>query len=279
MDNAIMQVLRNAKAAKRTGLRCQKHGTMMMSRLSIRTGHEETYCPDCQAERLAELQADFDRRAQQEMEERKFKENSLVNSKMWDCTFSSFKAQDGSPEKAMLDAVVKAAKAYEQPGLPAHNTVLFGTPGAGKSHLAMAMMQQIHHDTRQTMAFVNISLLFSHIKDSFDNPAQYWTRDKAVKILTEVDLLCLDDLGTESSMGRQGQESSKWVQDVIYDILEGQNRVIITTNLSERQLQRVYDAKIFSRIFRNSDNTRFNFSGISDKRLSPIKEDDNEQQR
>lgn len=271
MDNIAAQAMRNAKAAKRTGRYCQKHGTMMMSYVSVRTGETKTYCPDCQMEKLAEIQAKFDKKAQAEMQKRKFKELSLVNSQMWGCTFDNFVAPDGSPEQVMLKLVQNATASYEKAGLMAHNTVLFGTPGAGKSHLAMAMMQEVHKKTSQSMTFVNVGLLFSRIKDSFDNPAQFWTRDKAVKVLTSVDLLCLDDLGTESSMGRQGQEAAKWAQDVIYDILEGQNRVIITTNLDERQLRRVYDAKIFSRIFRNSDRTRFNFNGIKDKRLSPVK--------
>lgn len=270
MDVA-MRAFGDALTARETGEFCEKHGTAMLTHYNSHTKQDEVYCPDCQMEKLAEIQAKFDKKAQAEMQKRRFKELSLVNSQMWGCTFDNFVAPDGSPEQVMLKLVQNATASYEKAGLMAHNTVLFGTPGAGKSHLAMAMMQEIHKKTSQSMAFVNVSLLFSRIKDSFDNPAQFWTRDKAVKVLTSVDLLCLDDLGTESSMGRQGQEAAKWAQDVIYDILEGQSRVIITTNLDERQLRRVYDAKIFSRIFRNSDRTRFSFNGIQDKRLSPVK--------
>lgn len=85
--------------------------------------------------------------------------------------------------------------------------------------------------------------------------------------MTGCDLLCIDDLGTESSMGRQGQEASRWVQNVLYDALENQKRIVITTNLNEQQLRRTYDAKLFSRIFRNSVSTRFNFDEIADKRV------------
>ncbi|WP_280515188.1 ATP-binding protein [Lactobacillus nasalidis] len=188
---------------------------------------------------------------------------------MWACTFDSFVAAPNTREAFMKHKISRAADAFAAKNT-AHNAVLYGQPGAGKSHLAMALMQKVHKESQQTMAFVNISRLFNKIKNSFEDPTEYWTKEKAIQIMTSVDLLCIDDLGTESSMGRQGQEASRWVQDVIYDVLENQDRIIITTNLSDKQLRQVYDSKIFSRIFANSANTRFDFSGISDKRLEGV---------
>lgn len=268
MDIATM-ALANAMSAKETGSMCPKHHCPLLSTKSVRDGELRTYCPRCDWEKLEALQLDFDRKAQAEIEARKFRENSLVNPKMWDCTFDSFTAEDGSREAVMKKKVGKAAEAFAAKKV-AHHAVLYGQPGAGKSHLAMALMQKVHQTSRQSMAFINISRLFSHLKNSFDDPSEYWTREQALKTMTGVDLLCIDDLGTESSMGRTGQEATKWAQDVIYDALENQDRIIITTNLSERDLKRVYDAKIFSRIFANSQNTRLDFTGISDKRLAGV---------
>lgn len=263
-----MTALANAKKAARLEQKCSKHGLNMYS-YKNHAGEQVTYCPQCQEEALAALQEKFDQQARQSIIERKFRENSLVSPKMWACTFDSFQAQPGSAEEFIKGQVRNAAVAFATKPV-AHHAVLYGQPGAGKSHLAMAMMQEIHkHRPAQTMAFINISRLFSKIKNSFDDPSEYWTKEKALEIMTGVDLLCIDDLGTESSMGRTGQEATKWAQDVIYDVLENQDRIIITTNLSERDLKRVYDAKIFSRIFANSQNTRFDFAGIPDKRLMP----------
>ena len=268
MDIATM-ALANAMSAKETGEKCSRHGCHLLSAVSVVTGRERIYCPECDREALSKIQVDYDRKAQTEMASRQFRENSLVNPKMWACTFDSFHAGEGTRELVMKEKVKKVAQAFALKPVP-HNVVMYGQPGAGKSHLAMAMMQEIHsHRPAQTMAFINISRLFSKIRNSFDDPSEYWTREKALEIMTGVDLLCIDDLGTESSMGRTGQEATKWAQDVIYDVLENQDRIIITTNLSERNLKRVYDAKIFSRIFANSQNTRFDFTGITDKRLMP----------
>lgn len=266
VENIGMQALANAKRAVRLEQKCAKHGLNMYS-YKNHAGEQVTYCPECQAEVLAALQEHFDQQARQSIMARKFREDSLVSPKMWKCTFDSFEAQPGSAEEITKGRVRNAAIAFATKPV-AHHAVLYGQPGAGKSHLAMAMMQEIHKNRpAQTMAFINISRLFSKIKNSFDDPSEYWTKEKALEIMTGVDLLCIDDLGTESSMGRTGQEATKWAQDVIYDVLENQDRIIITTNLSERDLKRVYDAKIFSRIFANSQNTRFDFTGISDKRL------------
>lgn len=264
-----MTALANAMSAKETGETCPKHHCPLLSSKNVRDGATRTYCPQCDLEKIESLQLDFDRKAQAEIEARKFRENSLVNPKMWACTFDSFIAEDGSREAVMKKRVSKAAEAFAAKKVP-HNAVLYGQPGAGKSHLAMALMQKVHETSGQTMAFINISRLFSRLKNSFDDPTEYWTKEKALQIMTSVDLLCIDDLGTESSMGRSGQEATKWAQDVIYDVLENQDRIVITTNLSEKDLKRVYDAKIFSRIFANSQNTRFDFAGIADKRLMPV---------
>ena len=261
-----MTALDNAKKAVRLEQKCSKHGLNMYT-YKNHEGEQVTYCPQCQAEALEALQERFDQQARQSIIERKFRENSLVNSKMWACTFDSFKTKPGSAEEFIKGQVRNAAIAFATKPV-AHHAVLYGQPGAGKSHLAMAMMQQIHSSRPdRTMAFINISRLFSKIKNSFDDPSEYWTKEKALQIMTSVDLLCIDDLGTESSMGRSGQEATKWAQDIIYDVLENQDRIIITTNLSEQEMKRVYDAKIFSRIFANSRNTRFDFTGISDKRI------------
>lgn len=260
-----MTALANAKKATRLEQKCSKHGLNMYS-YENHEGEQVTYCPQCRAEALEALQERFDQEARKSIIERKFRENSLVSPKMWDCTFDSFVAEEESREAEMKKRVAKAAEAFAAKKI-AHHAVLYGQPGAGKSHLAMALMQEVHRTSGQTMAFINISRLFSHLKSSFDDPTEYWTKEKALQLMTGVDLLCIDDLGTESSMGRQGQEATKWAQDVIYDVLENQDRIIITTNLSEKELKRVYDAKIFSRIFANSKNTRFDFTGISDKRI------------
>ena len=258
--------LANAMSAKETGDTCPKHHCPLMSSKNVRDGATRTYCPQCDLEKLKSLQMDFDRKAQAEIEARKFRENSLVSPKMWACTFDNFAESAGSREAALKKRVAMAAEAFAAKKV-AHHAVLYGQPGAGKSHLAMALMQKVHETSGQSMAFINISRLFSRIKNSFDDPSEYWTKEKALEIMTGVDLLCIDDLGTESSMGRTAQEATKWPQEVIYDVLENQDRIIITTNLSERDLKRVYDAKIFSRIFANSQNTRFDFTGITDKRL------------
>lgn len=268
MDIATM-ALANAMSAKETGSMCPKHHCSLLSTKSLRDGAVRTCCPQCDQEKLQAIQLDFDRRAQADIEAREFRENSLVNPKMWSCTFDSFTAEEGSREAVMKKRIGKAAEAFAAKKVAAHHAVLYGQPGAGKSHLAMALMQKVHETSGQTMAFINISRLFSRLKNSFDDPTEYWTKEKALQVMTSVDLLCIDDLGTESSMGRSGQEATKWSQDIIYDVLENQDRIVITTNLSEKELKRVYDAKIFSRIFANSQNTRFDFAGISDKRLMP----------
>lgn len=83
--------------------------------------------------------------------------------------------------------------------------------------------------------------------------------------MRSADVLCIDDLGTESAM-TSGREATNFVQNILYESLNVQQRVIITTNLTENEMAEVYNDKNVSRLFKHSTGTKFDFSGISDKR-------------
>uniref|UniRef100_UPI00403F2184 hypothetical protein n=1 Tax=Lentilactobacillus hilgardii TaxID=1588 RepID=UPI00403F2184 len=74
------------------------------------------------------------------------------------------------------------------------------------------------------------------------------------KLLTKkTDLLVLDDLGAEASFKRFDKhnpaQASEYVQRVLYGIVNGRNRTIITTNLSSEQLSTMYNPKLVSRLY------------------------------
>ena len=62
-----------------------------------------------------------------------------------------------------------------------------------------------------------------------------------------------------------GTEANDFIQGTREQALE-QQRCIITTNLTSRQLKQVYNPKIVSRLLANSRGYAIDFSGIKDKR-------------
>ena len=147
--------------------------------------------------------------------------------------------------------------------------MLHGTPGTGKTHLSMAILKAVNENSKppQKCLFLNAETLFSKIKCSFNNPSSWWTVDNVLDLVKSVDLLVLDDLGTESSMRQQGDEASNFVQETLKEILDKQRRVIITTNLGSDQLNRVYNPKVVSRILRGSAGHVIDFNDVKDKRV------------
>ncbi|XJZ60263.1 DnaA ATPase domain-containing protein [Lactobacillus delbrueckii subsp. bulgaricus] len=267
VTGVALQAYQNAIKGQKTGQKCPKHGTELIYIKSAKdsiTGH--LACPECDRETLDSIAAAFEKKAAKEIKRSYFLQHSLASDDVFKCSFGSFTVNT-KQEEALKRQIMATAKAYAEKPDAQRNTILYGKSGTGKSHLAMSLMKYVADHSDQKCVYVNIAKLFRRIKNSMASDYEYWTESTAEEIMTGCDLLCIDDLGTESSMGRQGQEASRWVQNILYDALENQKRIVITTNLNEEQLRHTYDAKLFSRIFRNSIGTRFSFDQISDKRL------------
>ena len=119
----------------------------------------------------------------------------------------------------------------------------------------------------QKCLFVDINNLFDAIYHSKDDPTSWWTEYNAIQFLGDVDVLVIDDFGSESSMRRDATEATEFKQKVLKKILDKQRRLIVTTNLTLSQLQQTYSPKIVSRLLSDSRGRRLDFTGISDKRL------------
>lgn len=149
------------------------------------------------------------------------------------------------------------------------NTILTGEPGVGKSHLAMAMLQAVNHHSEELVSclFVSMNDLFRLIKSSFGKPDSKYTELNMTDLLSKVDLLVMDDLGSESSFKRENREAGEYIQNVIFGVLNARQRTIITTNLSNRELEEIYNPKISSRIYKGVAGHIIKFTEkTSDKR-------------
>ena len=89
-----------------------------------------------------------------------------------------------------------------------------------------------------------------------------------MSLLTNVDLLVMDDIGSENN--------SDFSEELLTDVLDGRISTIITTNLSSEELrgnsrkQGRYNQRTASRMFRGIGGKAFNFKGIKDKRVLPF---------
>ncbi|WP_195928004.1 ATP-binding protein [Lactococcus lactis] len=194
------------------------------------------------------------------------KTQSLVGKKsLWFARFNTFKV-NGLEEQNVLNKAQRIAREYTQG--QRFNTVFVGGAGRGKSHLAMAILQEVNEnlkDNKFSTLFINISELIREIKNSWNYSDTKAEEERLTTLMRTVDLLVIDDLGTESTFSKD----NSWVQGVIYNIYNArEGNTIITSNLTGKEMRSSYDDKIVSRIMEGSKNSVVKFEGITDKRKS-----------
>lgn len=151
--------------------------------------------------------------------------------------------------------------------------VMYGKPGTGKTMLALGMMHYLRVSGKTTM-FVSSTELISLFWQSYKYKDAQDRKEKILDAMKSVDVLVLDDLGTEG-----GVNSDKPVQKDVQQALEqiatarydtDNNRVakstIVTTNNTPDELTIIYNGKLISRLLPHNTACRFNFSELNDIR-------------
>ncbi len=120
--------------------------------------------------------------------------------------------------------------------------LMFGKTGRGKTHLSLAIANQVLHMGYSVLYDSVINFLRQVEKEHFGKAG---SDDDTLDLLLSCDLLILDDLGTEFH--------SQFYQSTIYNIINARmNRslpTIISTNLNYDEISHLYDERITSRIY------------------------------
>lgn len=144
------------------------------------------------------------------------------------CKLSSFRTYPGQIqlEKARVtaeryvDEFVREGGGFREAGL-----LFMGPPGAGKTHLAIGVLQEVVQRYRVQALFVEFTSLIHQIQATFDPDSEESTR-KILYPLTQAELLVLDELGT--------QKPTPWVQEILYLIINSRytrrRPTLFTTN-------------------------------------------------
>lgn len=158
----------------------------------------------------------------------------------------------------------------------AFNVALLGSPGTGKTSLALAIADQLKKDMSWSWMFVSTTELKSLVEAQFD---AYDVKPRIANIkraMTEVNVLILDDFGTEGGLvsrimerGYKGAHSN--LQQLMYEVANARfgkpdKMTIVTTNNTNQELNRIYDPKIVSRLVTMNKAHRIAFNGLADVR-------------
>ncbi|MCL2592218.1 MAG: ATP-binding protein [Defluviitaleaceae bacterium] len=132
------------------------------------------------------------------------------------------------------------------------NLLFYGSPGLGKTFTCNCIAKEIL-DKGNTVLYVTAPTLFKTIEEIRFNRSDVENPKELSEMFTTVDLLIIDDLGTEfSTIVTQTELFS-----IINTRLLANLSTIISTNLSPDELRDNYSDRLVSRIFGNYEFQKF----------------------
>ena len=124
------------------------------------------------------------------------------------------------------------------------NLLFYGATGLGKTFLSNCIAKELL-DTGKTVLYTTAGQLFKLVEDARFNRGKAAEDSAYLSMVPDVDLLIIDDLGTEFSTIVTNSE----LFDFINTRLLNKKSTIISTNLAPRDFEEYYSDRITSRIF------------------------------
>lgn len=203
-------------------------------------------------------------------------------------TFSQWKPDKQANKELAIDLGNTAWTLSNKFGGNNFNVLLTGGAGTGKTSLALAMAEKAWSDYGKSRLYVNTMELANWFEQRFEYPEFRQKIHDLKKVITgikdvlggwtrpPVDILILDDLGTEGGMrGDRTTNVRKDLQEWLYQITNSRidlnknqltGSTIVTTNNTGEELYSMFNEKLISRLIPKNDQFVLNFSGLDDIR-------------
>lgn len=171
-----------------------------------------------------------------------FEQHSLMNKSLQEATFESYQP----PTPMLREAKDRLEEYAENFSEDAGNLLIFGPYGTGKSHLAVSLTKQLMKQGKRCL-FLSVPKLFTKIKQTYSEDSPF-NENQILELIQKMDLLVLDDLGTEYTNAKDGQNS--WGHTKLFEVLDDRagKPTVFTTNLMSTQLEKKLNERNFSRL-------------------------------
>lgn len=162
-----------------------------------------------------------------------------------------------SEERKYVDNIVDKLKIFAQnlSSAQTKNLILVGGTGVGKTYLAQSLAKEVlqYNHTVLFISAFNLNNNFLKIHTS-----QEINKTLLLQNFIDVDLLIIDDLGTEPMLRNVTKE---YLLLLINERLNSNKHTIFTTNLMPDNILTRYDERLYSRLFNKQNCTLFNLKG------------------
>ncbi len=171
------------------------------------------------------------------------RQRSGLSKRMKGYTFSNFDPFANLPGTTKaVEKVQQYLAAWEENREAGRGLYFCGDVGSGKTHLAVAVMNELMTRKRVPSLFVTVPELLDNLRGAYKEPGQ--DMDEWMAAVKNADLLVLDDLGSE--------RVTEWVQERIFVIVNHRYRealpTLFTSNIGPEQLPAQLGERTASRI-------------------------------
>ncbi len=173
--------------------------------------------------------------------------------------FYSDSAENGVNAKKRMTQILKSCTEFAKNfGKDSGNLVFLGGAGLGKTHLSLAIVNEVLAKGYEVV-YSPAGALFDRLqKEHF----AYTGSEDFLDTVLNCDLLVIDDLGTEFST----QFTASCVYNIINTRLLKNKSTILSTNLTPEEIAERYTPRIFSRLLGSYDFKAFAGSDIRQKK-------------
>lgn len=155
-----------------------------------------------------------------------------------------------------MERILRYCKAYASNfGKDSESILMKGATGLGKTHLSLAIANEVIRKGFGVIYTSAPSLMQKLEKQYFSKTDE---GDELADMLLDCDLLIVDDLGTEF----HSQFSVSQLYNIFNSRLLAQKPIIVNTNLTMKDLEKVYTERFVSRISGNAQKLDFLGSDI-----------------
>lgn len=213
-------------------------------------------CPNCFKEKIYSEDQKIVERANENREGWQIpfiKQHERVSSDLKDAKVSTYKPTHETQQKAK-DMAIDYIRSFDGK----KSLILSGKSGNGKTHLAYSITKGLRTQGYKTW-FIKTRDLLDLIKTTY-RPGSQLTEDRIFSVIESIDLLSLDDCGSEyvksSDLGNE-----TWASDILYAVFDARlnKATVCTTNYIHEELEKKYGyngERIVSRMLDNAQGIR-----------------------